>query len=99
MFLANLTLFFKWESCLQGQLGRDVPFGPGIRFSGLFATYLLFLSKTCLCYEAGRHSPDQLTQENLVLIANYYKKVTGFPEGKEKVRSSHSEWADSAWCQ
>lgn len=30
-------------------------------------------------------------QEGLVAIANYYKKVNSFPEGKEKVSSSHLE--------
>lgn len=34
-----------------------------------------------------------------MLIANYYKKVTSFPEGKEKVRGSHLELSDSARCQ
>lgn len=95
----NSHCFWWWESSLQGRLDRDVPFGPSIRFCRLFAIYLLFLSKSCLCFEAGRHNPDQLTQEGLVLIANYYKKVTVFPEGKEKVRSSHLEWPDSAWRQ
>lgn len=97
MFLASLTVFISRKSSLQGHLDRNVPFRPSIRFSDLFVIYLLFLSKTYLCYETGRHSPEQLTQQGLVVITNYYK-MTGFPEGKE-VRSSQLEWTDSAWCQ
>lgn len=59
MFLANLTCFWKQENLLAGHLGGEFPFGPSIGFHGLFAIYLLFLSKTCLSYEAGRHNPDR----------------------------------------
>lgn len=63
MFLANLTRFWKRGKLLVKHLDGEFPFCPSIGFHDLFAIYLLFLSKTCLCCEAGRHNPHQVTQE------------------------------------
>lgn len=63
MFLANLTRFWKRGKLLVKHLDGEFPFCPSIGFHDLFAIYLLFLSKTCLCCEAGRHNPYQVTQE------------------------------------
>ena len=63
MFLANLTCFRKKGKLLVKHLDGEFLFCPSIGFHDLFAIYLLFLSKTCLYYEAGRHNPYQVTQE------------------------------------
>ena len=62
-FLANLTRCWKKGKLLVKHLDGEFPFCPSIGFHDLFAICLLFLSKTCLCYEAGRHNPYQVTQE------------------------------------
>lgn len=81
---------------------RDIQVGmfPLVWVSGSVVCLLFtfcFLAKPVLATSLG---DTFLTsdQEGLVAMANYYKKVTSSPGGKEKVRSSHLEWADSVWC-
>lgn len=51
---------------------------------------LCFLAKAVFVVRLG-YTFLASAQEGLVVIANYYKKMNCFPEGKRKVRSSGLE--------